>query len=240
VWLVLDTNVTISGLLWRGTPYRLLQAIRSQQPQQQIYTSPALLEELTEVITRPTFTAQLRRIGKAPAELLADYFKIVELVEPSQIRRVARDPVDDHVLACALAADAKFIISGDADILELKSYHGIPIRTVSAALKELTNTAPVTPVNDPWEGLSRHTSGRSRRRRLLTLSANNRPSALALAFHKATAASNDFGSIRWLPLYGQHESDAQIYVPQKVRPEPTDPLRQQLFVDRDQLRHVDD
>ena len=48
------------------------------------------------------------------------------------------------------------------------------------------------------------------------------------------------GSIRGLPLYGQHESDAQIYVPQKVRPEPTDPLRQQLFVDRDQLRHVDD
>jgi hypothetical protein len=48
------------------------------------------------------------------------------------------------------------------------------------------------------------------------------------------------GSIRGLPLYGQRESDAQIYVPQKVRPEPTDPLPQQVFVNRDQLRHVDD
>jgi hypothetical protein len=65
VRLVLDTNVTISGLLWRGTPYRLLQAIRSQQPQQQIYTSRALLEELTEVITRPTFAG---RLGCSSAE----------------------------------------------------------------------------------------------------------------------------------------------------------------------------
>lgn len=41
-------------------------------------------------------------------------------------------------------------------------------------------------------------------------------------------------------LYGQHEFDAQIHVPQQVRREPTDPLRQQLLVHRDQLRHVDD
>jgi uncharacterized protein len=53
VRLVLNTNVVTSELLWRGKPYQLLQAIRRQHPRLQIYRSPVLLEELTEVISRP-------------------------------------------------------------------------------------------------------------------------------------------------------------------------------------------
>jgi putative PIN family toxin of toxin-antitoxin system len=143
VRLVLDTNVTISGLLWRGTPHRLLQAIRSQQPQQQIYTSRALLEELTEVITRPTFSAQLQRIGTTAAAVLADYIKIVEIVEPVEVPRISRDPDDDHVLACALAAKAELIVSGDKQhLLVLGEYQGIPIRTAAEALGQLTAPSP--------------------------------------------------------------------------------------------------
>jgi putative PIN family toxin of toxin-antitoxin system len=143
VRLVLDTNVTISGLLWRGTPHRLLQAIRSQQPQQQIYTSRALLEELTEVITRPTFSAQLQRIGTTAAAVLADYIKIVEIAEPVEVPRISRDPDDDHVLACALAAKAKLIVSGDKrHLLVLGEYQGISIRTAAEALGQLTAPSP--------------------------------------------------------------------------------------------------
>jgi uncharacterized protein len=143
VRLVLDTNVTISGLLWRGSPHRLLQAIRNQQSQQQIYTSRALLEELTEVITRPTFSAQLQRIGTAAAAVLADYIKIVELAEPTDVPRISPDPDDDHVLACALAAKADLIVSGDKrHLLALTEYQGIPIRTAADALGKLTASSP--------------------------------------------------------------------------------------------------
>lgn len=141
--LVLDTNVTISGLLWRGTPHRLLQAIRSQQSQQQIYTSRALLEELTEVITRPVSFAQLQRIGTTTAALLADYIKIAEIAEPVEVPRISRDPDDDHVLACALAAKAELIVSGDKrHLLVLRQYQGIPIRTAAEALGQLTAPSP--------------------------------------------------------------------------------------------------
>lgn len=68
--LVLDTNTVLSALLWRGTPYRLLQAIRHQHPSLQLYSSPVLLEELTDVITRPSFTQRLDSIGKTVRQVL--------------------------------------------------------------------------------------------------------------------------------------------------------------------------
>lgn len=46
---------------------------------------------------------------------------------------IARDPADDVVLATALAAQADLIVSGDADVLNLKTYQGIPIVTAAEA-----------------------------------------------------------------------------------------------------------
>lgn len=50
---MLDTNVAISALVWRGAPYRLLHAIRRQPETVQLYSSEALLTELVEVLARP-------------------------------------------------------------------------------------------------------------------------------------------------------------------------------------------
>ena len=79
--IVLDTNVALSALLWRGTPYRLLRAIRGQE-RAQLYASAALLSELGEVLSRPKFVNRLTLIGRAPHEVLRDYADAVELVTP--------------------------------------------------------------------------------------------------------------------------------------------------------------
>jgi len=51
-------------------------------------------------------------------------------------RVVRNDPDDDHVLACALAAQANLIVSGDRKhLLPLGSYQGIDIVTAAEALK---------------------------------------------------------------------------------------------------------
>jgi len=39
------------------------------------------------------------------------------------------------VLACALAARADLIVTGDTDLLDLKTYQGIPILTAVEALR---------------------------------------------------------------------------------------------------------
>lgn len=50
---------------------------------------------------------------------------------------VCRDPDDDAILACAVAAKADLIVSGDKDLLVLQSHAGIPILTAVLALERL-------------------------------------------------------------------------------------------------------
>ena len=140
--LVLDTNTVLSALLWRGTPYRLLETIRKQQPHLQLYSSPVLLEELTEVIARPAFSQRFNSIGKTVPEVLADYIEIVELVEPIEVPQVVRDPDDNHVLACALAAKAEIVVSGDKDLRDLVTYQGISILSATDALQRIDIANP--------------------------------------------------------------------------------------------------
>ncbi len=124
--LVLDTNVVFSGLLWRGSAYELLTAIR-QASGARLFCSVGLIEELADVLGRPSSMKQLSLIGKTAKDVLEDYASIVEFVEPAEISPTSIDPDDDPVLACALAAAAELIVSGDAHLLNLKQFHRIQI-----------------------------------------------------------------------------------------------------------------
>jgi uncharacterized protein len=136
VRIVLDTNVVLSALLWRGKPYQLLDAIR-QHASMQLYSSTVLIEELADVLTRPAATRRLALIDKMVNDVLADYLEVIELVEPNAVPRVVpNDPDDDHVLACALAAQANLIVTGvRKHLLPLGSYEGIDIVDTVEALR---------------------------------------------------------------------------------------------------------
>ena len=69
-------------------------------------------------------------------QLLTNYRRIVTLVTARQLdTQVSRDADDDAVLACALAARADLIVSGDDDLLVLKDFNGMPIVTAAQAIK---------------------------------------------------------------------------------------------------------
>lgn len=127
--------MALSALLWRGKPYRLLEAIR-QRSDVQLFSSPALLAELADVLSRPSPAKQLAVINRSAREVLADYLEIVEVVEPDEVRRVVPgDADDDQVIAAAIAAQATHIISGDSDLLNMGSYQGIGILSAAMALE---------------------------------------------------------------------------------------------------------
>ena len=135
--IVLDTNVVLSALLWRGTPYQLLEAIRNRS-ETRLFTSPALLDELAGVLTRSSPTKRLAVIGKTARAVLADYVEAAEVVEPEHVPRVVpNDADDDQVIAAAVSAGADWIVSGDVDLLSLGSYQGIPIITAAQAVEQI-------------------------------------------------------------------------------------------------------
>ena len=124
--IVVDTNVIVSAFLWGGTPRRILDEVEAKRIE--LFTSRALIAELENVLSREKFAAQLRRTRFTSAFLLARYTQLATLLTPAEITVAElRDPDDAHVLACALAARAEAIVSGDADLHALGSYQGIPV-----------------------------------------------------------------------------------------------------------------
>lgn len=133
---VIDTNVLMSGLLWRGTPHALLEQVRNNVLT--LISSPALLMELAEMLERPKFDAILMRSNTSRAQTLAELRQLAEVIDPPPLAHpVCRDPDDDAVLALAMAAQADLVISGDDDLLCLSSFEGIPVLTPAQALQRV-------------------------------------------------------------------------------------------------------
>lgn len=119
--LVLDTNVLLSAILASGSCREFL---RGRALGHQWFTSSALLAELAEKLSH--------KLGLEPERtpLFLVYKRRARLVTPTPLAApVCRDADDDIVLATALPADADVIVTGDKDLLILRKYRGIRIRT---------------------------------------------------------------------------------------------------------------
>lgn len=124
--IVIDTNIWVSGLLWRGGPWKLLQL--AEQGQIEICTSTAILSELAEVLTYDRLQPRLKQLGLAPSDLLAQAISLATVFEVQPgAPTVAADPDDDIFIWCAVTAQASYIVSGDHHLLALGAYMGIPI-----------------------------------------------------------------------------------------------------------------
>lgn len=122
--VVLDTNVFVSGVFFGGTPGRVLEAWRDGRAE--VVLSREIIAEYVRV--GEELAARFPGVDLGPAlELLAVSTTLVDstqLPEP-----VSRDPDDDKFLACALAAGADCVVSGDRDLLDVSPYEGVVVLT---------------------------------------------------------------------------------------------------------------
>lgn len=118
--VLLDTNVLMSGILFPGKPRELLRA--ALRGHLRLVTSEHLLEELEGVLS-----TQFNLTPVAAHEVRSELGAIADVVEPSEVPRICRDPDDDEVLAAAVMGKAEAIVTGDEDLLALRSHHAIVI-----------------------------------------------------------------------------------------------------------------
>lgn len=137
VRVVIDTNIAVSALLWKGTPGRLIAL--ATEGEIELFTSAALLDELADVLGRKKLAKAVAKTGSTAAELCNDYRRLARRVQARSLaKQVSRDADDDAVLACALAARADLIVSGGIHLLELGSFRTIPIVKAAEAVKRIT------------------------------------------------------------------------------------------------------
>ena len=129
-------------MLWGGVPNQLFSA--AVQGKAELFTCSELPAELLMVLQRKKFSTQLALIH-ADALLLCNRYRamasVVSLALP--IPRICRDPMDDVVLACANSIHADAIVSGDNDLLSLRSHSRIPILRAKDAISSCRNLASI-------------------------------------------------------------------------------------------------
>lgn len=133
--VVVDTNVCISGLLWKGLPWHVLRL--AEEKEIEIWATASMLEELEAVLHYPCLQPRRLELGLEIADLVAYAAALVCLIELERIEPVvAVDPDDDVFVNCALAVRAKYLISGDRHLLDLERWQGIPIVTPREFLEQ--------------------------------------------------------------------------------------------------------
>lgn len=129
--VVLDTNVLVSALLFSGEPARIVTGWKSGAfvP----VFSRETFDEFVKVLAYPKFELTDQEIDSLIEDEVLPFFEVVDIAE--SVRGVCRDPADDPFLACALAANAAYLVSGDKDLLDLGRFKGAKIITPRELLK---------------------------------------------------------------------------------------------------------
>ena len=108
--VVVDTNVLVSAVLKGRVPRAVIQFI-FDNPDWEWIVSFEIIAEYKEVLSRPKF--------KLTSDVRASWFEIIDtfatLIDVNVSIDFPRDRKDAKFLACAIAAEADFLITGDSD-----------------------------------------------------------------------------------------------------------------------------
>lgn len=126
---VLDTVVFLRALMNRQGPWgHLLFDLRRQYT---LVLSPDVIEEVVEVLNRSGLARRLPPAGDVQWNEVIDILADADIVQPSVKLLVSRDIADNKFFECAVEGRADYIISEDADILDIGEFQGV--QTVTAA-----------------------------------------------------------------------------------------------------------
>lgn len=122
--IVIDTNIIISAIFFGGKPDKLVGLLMSHKIG--AYVSKDIIAEYYETSTH----LEEKYSARKSSLNLDDIVSQCTFVSPTQTVTVCRDPDDNKFIECALEGKCLYIVSGDNDLLDLKSYYDVEIITV--------------------------------------------------------------------------------------------------------------
>ena len=122
IWVVLDSDVYVSALIFGGNPRTVLGL--AEQGLFELSVSEPIKAEVERILSEK-FSWPKDRIDSAASYL----WTLAHSTNPKQTIADCSDPDDNRVLECALEADARMIVTGDAHLLKLHPYREISILT---------------------------------------------------------------------------------------------------------------
>ena len=133
--VVFDTVILVRSLInprsrWGRLIFDLPTAYK-------VIVSPDIVAEHLGVLWRPELVLKYRDVaGRDPQAILALIAR-ASVVEPEEVPTICRDPDDDKFLAAAITGEAEFIVTEDADLLDVGRYADTAIVSAEAFLRIL-------------------------------------------------------------------------------------------------------
>jgi putative PIN family toxin of toxin-antitoxin system len=120
--IVLDTNVLVSGIFFAGPPFEILRAWHDGRIN--LVISVEILDEYRRVVAELA-----QEFSGVDVSRILDLLTVgAEVVDaPPLPRSVCSDPADDKFLACAVAGSAKYVVTGDKQLLKVLRYGKLEI-----------------------------------------------------------------------------------------------------------------
>lgn len=129
--IVIDTNVMISAVFFGGQPRKLIEHLFKDDFS--AFVSPEIVQEYIE-----TYNEIHRKYSdKGNPDILRKIVEKSKMIFPEVKISVCRDSDDDKFISCAVEGKCLYIVSGDNDLLSLKTVENVEIITVSEFLKML-------------------------------------------------------------------------------------------------------
>jgi len=119
--VVFDTNIFISALAVSGSQGEkaILKIIEGDDT---LLLSKAIIDEVLSVLS-----AKFSRDREALSHVAIVLSELGELISPTRRISILRDEPDNRILECAVSGNADLIVTGDKDMLKLKSFEKVNI-----------------------------------------------------------------------------------------------------------------
>ena len=139
--IVADTNILISATFWKGDSERIMRMV--EKGKVTLVLSSEIIKEFIKVLRSDEILQKIRDKDLRFQLTVEKIVSLAEIVVPDERLDVVKDDPDDNsILECALAADVKYIITGDPHLLNLEWFGKIKIISPAAFVAEFQERIP--------------------------------------------------------------------------------------------------